>query len=209
MLNPTNHPDDETLAAIAAGDTDATGVEAHLDACDTCSTVVADLRNLRTSLAELPDLVPSRPLRFVPEAPSSDRPASWARRVFGPIMAGGAALALVGMIGTTAPALSGMAAGGDAGRPAEAAATDPAAFASSDAEMAPGVGGVTNGYGQQRDNASQQPGPLDYQGETPAAEREVATAPAERSPWPMVLFTGVALMIAAALLRWILAPRAP
>jgi hypothetical protein len=32
--------------------------------------------------------------------------------------------------------------------------------------------------------------------------------PAERSPWPMVLFTGVALMIGAALLRWIVVPRA-
>ena len=32
--------------------------------------------------------------------------------------------------------------------------------------------------------------------------------PAERSPWPMVLFTGVALMIAVGLLRWILVPRA-
>ena len=31
---------------------------------------------------------------------------------------------------------------------------------------------------------------------------------AERSPWPMVLFAGVALIIAALLLRWILAPRA-
>jgi hypothetical protein len=32
--------------------------------------------------------------------------------------------------------------------------------------------------------------------------------PAERSPWPMVLFSGVALMVGAALLRWILVPRA-
>jgi hypothetical protein len=32
--------------------------------------------------------------------------------------------------------------------------------------------------------------------------------PAERSPWPMVLFTGVALMLGAALLRWIVVPRA-
>jgi hypothetical protein len=29
----------------------------------------------------------------------------------------------------------------------------------------------------------------------------------ERSPWPMVLFAGLALMVAAGLLRWILAPR--
>lgn len=32
-------------------------------------------------------------------------------------------------------------------------------------------------------------------------------APADRSPWPMVLFSGVALMLAAVLMRWILAPR--
>jgi hypothetical protein len=30
----------------------------------------------------------------------------------------------------------------------------------------------------------------------------------ERSPWPMVLFAGVALIVAALLLRWILQPRA-
>jgi hypothetical protein len=32
--------------------------------------------------------------------------------------------------------------------------------------------------------------------------------PAERSPWPMLLFTGVAVMIVAGLLRWVLVPRA-
>ena len=30
---------------------------------------------------------------------------------------------------------------------------------------------------------------------------------ASRSPWPMVLFAGVALIVAALLMRWILAPR--
>lgn len=208
MLNPNHHPDDETLAAIAAGDTDATSVASHLDACATCATLVTDLRTLRSSLAELPDIAPSRPLRFVPDVPSSDRPASWARRVFGPIMAGGAALTLVGMIGTTAPALFGLA-GQAASAPRGNAATDQEVAASSDAETAPGVGGVTSEYGQEHDGASAQARPLDDAGETPTAEREALTAPAERSPWPMVLFTGVALMIAAALLRWILAPRAP
>jgi hypothetical protein len=32
--------------------------------------------------------------------------------------------------------------------------------------------------------------------------------PAERSPWPMVLFSGVALLVVALLLRWIVVPRA-
>jgi hypothetical protein len=36
--------------------------------------------------------------------------------------------------------------------------------------------------------------------------REALTT--ERSPWPMVLFAGVAVMIGALLLRWILVPRA-
>ena len=40
------------------------------------------------------------------------------------------------------------------------------------------------------------------------AAPEITQAPAERSPWPMVLFAGVALMIGATLLRWILVPRA-
>jgi hypothetical protein len=36
----------------------------------------------------------------------------------------------------------------------------------------------------------------------------ITQAPADRPIWPMVLFTGVALMVAAVLLRWILVPRA-
>ena len=40
--------------------------------------------------------------------------------------------------------------------------------------------------------------------ETSAAQTDLA---ADRSPWPMVLFAGVALIVAALLVRWILAPR--
>ena len=36
----------------------------------------------------------------------------------------------------------------------------------------------------------------------------LTTLPAERSPWPMLLFTGVALIVGALLLRWIVVPRA-
>jgi hypothetical protein len=45
----------------------------------------------------------------------------------------------------------------------------------------------------------------------PAADEDVdalTSLPAERSLWPMVLFTGVALIVLAVLLRWVLAPRA-
>jgi hypothetical protein len=42
-----------------------------------------------------------------------------------------------------------------------------------------------------------------------ADDGEALTAlPAERSPWPMVLFSGVALLVVALLLRWIVVPRA-
>ena len=50
-------------------------------------------------------------------------------------------------------------------------------------------------------------------GGTAAVPGDTARTPldslvAERSPWPMVLFAGIALIIAALVLRWILVPRA-
>lgn len=52
-------------------------------------------------------------------------------------------------------------------------------------------------------------GGSDERSTTDGDEPSIASdLPAERSPWPMVLFTGVALLIGAVLLRWILQPRA-
>ena len=83
MLIP-NHPDDERLSALASGDTDATAdasLTGHVSSCIRCTDLVNELGALRASLADLPDLVPHRPLRLLPDvdaAPSGvDRVGGW------------------------------------------------------------------------------------------------------------------------------------
>ena len=251
MLN-FNHPDDERLSALAFRDTDATAdtsLTAHVSSCDRCTDLVNDLGALRASLAELPDLQPSRPLRLLPEVEAEpvavDRFGGWARRFFAPVLTAGAALAMVGLVGTTVPALDSMAssAGGQAdsaestkavSQPAaeapEEAAPEPSvalgAAAPSERSTAEGADGLaadsadasasaaadgfadpsattaTEGSGEETENRA-------LASDESNSDREAMTQlPADRSPWPMVLFTGVALMVAAALLRWILVPRA-
>ena len=211
MLNQ-HHPDDERLSALASRDDEATAdttLASHLESCARCTDLVAELGALRMSLAELPDLRPHRPLRLVPpvaEQSSADGAAGWIRRFFAPALAAGAALAMVGLVGTAAPALDGMASGGISqdvgtnlaapGAEADGAGRDTYVPQGSDAafEAAGGEESVTSEEGEAAD--------------TERFETLESDLPAERSPWPMVLFTGVALMIGAALLRWILVPRA-
>ena len=239
MLIP-NHPDDERLSALASRETDATAdatLTAHVDSCIRCTELIGELGVLRAALADLPDMTPSRPLRLLPPveaAPASapDRLGGWARRFFAPVLASGAALALVGTIGTAAPSLSGPSAdsGGAAGEsftiqapgaeeaaPSEAAAGAPAesesAVMGADLEATERAAAAAATYGA---DASADDGSGDVAAfgaedsdSTSSADRLVAdNAAVERSPWPMVLFSGVALMLAALLLRWILAPRA-
>jgi hypothetical protein len=104
-----NHPDDEVLAALAESGHDAptdADLLAHLSGCERCTEIVSDLRTLQSALAELPDITPSRPLRFLPPVPASPSPATgWAvllRRLTAPAMAAAAVLILVGAIGTAA-----------------------------------------------------------------------------------------------------------
>lgn len=204
MLNP-NHPADERLSALAGHDPaaadDAALVE-HVSSCGRCAELVDELGALRASLAELPDLEPSRPLRFLPpvdEAPARDGLATWVRRLFAPALTAGAALALVGAVGTTGfgiPQLQGDAAT-EAYQPAEvgpsaAAGGDGGAAALEDDDPRASAGAEIMASGEDSRSTASPAHPL----------------PAERSPWPMVLFTGVALMVAAALLRWIVVPRA-
>src|SRR5688500_18457058 len=123
MLIP-NHPDDERLSALASRDDEAmadTKLTSHVATCPRCTDLVSEIGALRVSLAELPDLAPHRPLRLLPpvaDAPVADAPVadggSWVRRLFAPAMTAGAALAMVGLIGTTAPLLGGMASSGAA-----------------------------------------------------------------------------------------------
>lgn len=252
MLIP-NHPNDERLSALASRETDATAdatLTAHVSSCRRCTDLVNELGALRAALADLPDLAPSRPLRLLPPveaapAGAADRLGGWARRFFAPVLASGAALALVGTIGTAAPAFGPMAqSGAAASEPAAAlpmpggadsAASAPAAGGAPEAAAsnatdefaaseAPVFGAATDASAGDRSleglatptaselgvqaaeqEPSDDPSTLGFE-ESDEASRETLTV--ERSPWPMVLFAGVALMIGALLLRWILVPRA-
>jgi hypothetical protein len=221
MLIP-NHPDEELLSALASDDAEAVenvSLADHVSSCTRCTNLVDDLRGLRASLAGLPDLQPHRPLRLLPEAPASriDRLGWWARRAFGPVLAAGATLAFVGVVGTAAPAFTGMAASGAApstvdaerssaevGEPAYGGATASQRDAQAGAEGNGSVDTASDGDGTARSSQSTD---IEEQPQ-PSAVSERLVTEAARSPWPMILFAGVALMIGAALLRWILVPRA-
>lgn len=254
MLIP-NHPNDERLSALASRETDATAdatLIAHVSSCHRCTELVNELGALRAALAELPDLAPSRPLRLLPPveaapAAAADRLGTWARRFFAPVLASGAALALVGTIGTAAPAFGPMAQGGAAaaseevtavalpageptasavvGAAAEAAASNapdeatasmgPLLYAPDAAGSAedgttrdlavPATPAITDPDLQAAEDTTSDRSTL---GSDEADQPQPETLAVERSPWPMVLFSGVALMIGALLLRWILVPRA-
>ena len=229
----TNHPDDERLSALAAHDDDATAdadLVAHVDGCARCADLVAELGVLRASLAGLPDVAPSRPLRLLPsvepERPGAgDRLGGWVRRFFAPAMTAGVALAMVGLVGTAAPALQGMAGGQDAafeqvvpdeqqpdagaGDGAEAGREQPASEPAAGEQRVLSGSDTPAAYEEGTDDFDAFGSPDPLTAEPPdGGATEPASLPAERSPWPMVLFTGVALVIGAALLRWILVPRA-
>jgi hypothetical protein len=230
MLNQ-NHPDDERLSALASRDADATDdatLTAHVSSCDRCTGLVDELGELRLALSELPDLAPARPLQLIPPVaasePTTDRVGGWARRFFAPVLASGAALALIGVIGTAAPALDNLASGqGGADSLVQERVAAPAGSEAA-AEAGGDVGTIAGGSpSAQRDISAPQPSDGDgaeafstdetaaNQSPPAAAGEEDFTRSAleeERSPWPMVLFVGVALMIGAVVTRWILAPRA-
>jgi hypothetical protein len=222
MLIP-NHPDEERLSALASHDSDATADRSltdHVASCVRCTDLVDELGALRTSLAQLPDLAPSRPLQLVPgvePGPSStDRAGGWARRLFAPILTAGAALAFVGLVGTALPAFSGLAASGaaplDDAQEAAPSVAQPAAGGNTDTGASPeGARGLTGAEASAPPRESEGPamasdGASGYS--AGGGETSDFAADTERSIWPMVLFAGIALIIGALLMRWILAPRA-
>jgi hypothetical protein len=208
MLIP-NHPADERLSALAAHDPDAVSDSAlatHVGECARCEEIVNELRSLTLALAELPDIPPPRPLRLLPDVEPSraDGAAGWMRRIFAPVMVAGTALALVGMVGTVSPNWAGSAATGGAPEERQEMASDSDNFARSQA-LAPAAGGENlRSEGDRIDD----PGTMAQPSDEAVPARDAISPPFERSIWPMVLFTGVALLIGAALLRWILVPRA-
>lgn len=241
MMN-TNHPDDELLAAFAGADPDATGDPAlseHLASCDRCATTVADLRSVSSALGALPDLAPHRPLRFLPPVGEprptfADRLGGVVRGIFAPALTAGAALVLVGAVGTFGPSMGAPSAGGgDSGdalsraamEAAESAAAAPGGEAADDQGRATATAEERGAAGQDGADASSGATPLTF-GEAQQSEAAPdddldalaptsgdggagdAGLPTERPIWPMLLFAGVALIVLMVMLRWILAPRA-
>jgi len=225
MLNQ-DHPDDERISALASHDTDATAdatLTAHVSSCDRCTELVAELGALRVALADLPDLPPSRPLQLLPpveaQPSAADRLGGWARRFFAPVLAAGAAVALVGVVGTAAPALDQMASGQEAGSNADSGVVQefaaPGASAAAEEPRAAGDQAYEDAFGGETASSplvAERSAPDTDEAIAPSATDDLAAVQqeptADRSPWPMVLFAGVALMVAAVLGRWILAPRA-
>jgi anti-sigma factor RsiW len=224
MLIP-NHPDDERLSALASGDPEAVAdavLSEHVASCIRCTDTVAELGALRASLAELPDVRPHRPLQLLPpvaDTPArADRVGGWARRFFAPILTAGAALALVGVVGTTAPLLG----GASSGAAPEALGQIHADGTTTRDQANPAEGGAAASegtelnYGLGATPSAQEVGPavvpVQSDIEEPAAFDNGVEAQSldldARSIFPMLLFAGIAIMIAAAVLRWILAPRA-
>ena len=199
MHDPTGHPDDERLSALAAGDGDATddrALRGHVGGCARCSEMVDDLSSLRLALAQLPDIAPPRPLRLLPGVP--DRAAAtglggFARRLFAPALAAGLLLIAAGGIGTYAergiPLLTSAGAGGASyealgeGQPAPAAAPSD------------GARSADNAAGGRR---------------VPSGARQTASEPVNAGvPWLLaILAAGVVLVLAALLARFVIQPRA-
>jgi hypothetical protein len=233
------HPDDERLAAYAGDDADALADRAlveHLTACDRCRPMVEELTLLRGALADLPDLLPSRPLRLIPPvpAPAARRsgPLEWLRRLAAPAMAAGAGLALVGAIGAigsigaagTVADLSRMGAGSASSQ--EGNASDGAkvpALGGGSPSISPSITGDGTYLGQSaepRSPGSSSPASAAAtsfsaatasQAPRPSAAEglpapQTPTSPGQ--PWQTLLIAGFALFGISAVLRYSLAPRA-
>jgi hypothetical protein len=199
------HPDDERLAALASSDPDATadsGLVEHVEGCARCGAVVADVRLLRSALAELPDLPPSRPLQLVPPvsaAPEASGGAfGWLRRLAAPAMAAGAGLALVGAIGFGGAALSGMASG--AGAAPEINSADRGGEAPESDSTAPAY----------LEDPTAQPAPSAVDGDDRGEEAAPLVVVDFNTPgaWLVILGSGVALLVAGLVLRFAVQPRA-
>jgi hypothetical protein len=224
------HPDDERLAALAGGDPELesdAALLAHVSSCDACRATVDELSMLRSALAELPDLVPSRRLQLVPPVaePRAARAGGWLRRLSAPIMAAGLGLVLVGAVGTSgllnfAPAsadrLSGAAAaqpsGQDAfeggGAPATASPRAPLPTYGGSSRSADALGSYPSPTASDNSGSESAPSPSsaasDVAAPTDSGTADLATIDANQStaPWLALLLAGVGLVLTGGVLRF-------
>lgn len=201
MLHPV-HPHSERLAALAGDDPEATGSGSlmdHVAGCERCSAVVDDLRLLRSSLAELPDLRPSRSIQLLPpvpamgsfEGPADGGPLGWLRRLAAPAMVAGAGLALIGAVGVASMGLGAMASGG-----------------------APIFQNVGQDLADDRAEGAAEPGEAsgDARSDGDGSSEEQVGSPlmnfSTPLPWLLLLVIGVAFLVAGLVLRFTIQPRA-
>ena len=214
------HPDDERLAALAGADPDVaadTELRAHVSACPQCTELVKELTTLRSALAELPDLVPSRRLRLIPPVaePRAAR-GGWMRRLAAPVMAGGFALVMVGAIGTSGVLNAFSNAGqfqsvGDnlaGGSPLGAAGQElsPRSLTSGGDTGAPGSVSSEDGQvARASDDESTSTEPIVTNTNT---SREIFSDSDPRLPWLVLIGLGVGVLLAGLYLRFSAEPRA-
>jgi hypothetical protein len=234
-----SHPHDERLAALAGADPEATddrSLRDHVAGCDRCRAVVNDLALLRSALAELPDLQPSRPLQLLPPVAALVARRGGAlgllRRLSAPALAASVGLILVGAVGSSGvlEGLSGLGAAGAAPGADSAAenygpeiqalsseetaragdsALNPDAAGSPEASPSDMRGGVASGASPSPKAAAATEGPTDQGRDGDVSALSSTTDPFDgRLPWLLVLGAGIALAAGSLLLRFTVQPRA-
>ena len=225
-----NHPDDERLAALAGGDPEVASdaaLAAHVETCDQCAGLVRDLGSLRAALAELPDLVPSRPLQLLPPVAELRAPArrGWLRGLAGPAMAAGFVLVVVGAIGSSGFTL-GMGASaifqnvGENLAAGEASGQDSVTGGAPEVVSGAASPSIRSAHGLNSGSEAQRSQEQDRKATTTPQPEQVGApaaggvdrglfAPADpRLPWLVVLGLGVGLLLAGIYLRFAQQPRA-
>jgi len=201
-----DHPPEERLAALAGGDPEATGdraLRSHVEGCDRCHDLLAQHGALRAALAELPDLVPSRPLQLVPPVPARPARSGWLttlRGIAAPVMALGAGLAIIGAVG-----LGGMAAGGATGGAAPYSAMEDG---NSDRGTTEGASNQPGAYGPGSVTptaAASQQEARDQSNEPPLGDLTDTSTPL---PWLVLVIGGAGLVVIGLVLRFSIQARA-
>jgi uncharacterized membrane protein YedE/YeeE len=175
---------------------------------------------LRSALAELPDLVPSRRLQLLPpvEEKRAADAGGWLRRLSAPIMAAGLGLVLVGAVGTSGMLDFAASGGAPVFAPAQPSVQDISEGAGGAAASSPGerlnLGSpAPRPQGAQPTAATQDSGASGAESSPTARERaseapaasggdlESSGAPQPTAPWLALLLAGLAFVVTGGVLR--------